>query len=157
MLFLTRTAEKINKLQKIIWGRSRIAWLRARHLRLGLYGEDVACRLLEEEGAEVLCRNFRHEHQELDIVAREDDGTLCFVEVKTRRWREGVSPAEAVDAEKRRLLIRAARAYMRRIGWKQGSIRFDIIEVIVSQSGNLMTTNHIRNAFGSHSSSKQHF
>ena len=133
-----------------LFGKGRIAWLRARHLRLGRYGEDIACRLLEEEGTEILCRNFRHNHQELDIVAREDDGTLCFVEVKTRRWREGVSPAEAVDEEKRRLLSLAARAYMRQIGWKQEHCRFDIIEVLVSASGNLMATNHIRGAFGIH-------
>ena len=62
----------------------RIAWLRRRHLRHGRYGEDIACRLLEAENLEILCRNYRNRHLELDIVARDDNGTLCFVEVKTR-------------------------------------------------------------------------
>lgn len=132
-----------------LWHRFpwRIAWLRRRHLRFGRYGEDIACRLLEAEGLDVLCRNFRNRHQEIDIVARDRQGTLCIVEVKTRRWHPGVSPAEAVNAEKQRLLVSAARKYVREARLEEVPLRFDIVEVFLSDFGNLLGTNHLHGAF----------
>ncbi len=103
--------------------------LRRAHLRLGRRGERAAGRLLENSGCEILCRNYRAGRDEIDLVVRENC-VLCFVEVKTRRYKPGIRPAEAVDAEKRRHIIRGARRYLREIGSPELPIRFDIIEVI---------------------------
>ena len=51
---------------------------------LGRYGEDLAVRYLRERGMEVLERNWRCEHGEVDVVARDGD-CLVICEVKTRR------------------------------------------------------------------------
>ena len=51
---------------------------------LGRYGEDVAARHLAEQGYQVLCRNWRCDLGEIDIVARDGD-CLVVCEVKTRR------------------------------------------------------------------------
>ena len=102
--------------------------LRAAHLALGVAGERLAARLLEELGLDILCRNYRHGHIDIDIVAR-DEGTLCFVEVKTRT-NPLFRPATAVGRVKRKRLIRAARHYLRELHSPPIPYRYDIIEVI---------------------------
>ncbi len=118
---------KILQLRDRLWP-SRQAWLRRRHLRLGRQGENAACRMLENAGVEVLCRNYRHGRAEIDIVAR-DGAVLCFIEVKTRRSKPGVRPAEAVDAGKRQRILWCARRYLQAIDAPGLERRFDIIEV----------------------------
>ena len=127
--------------------RQRWRWRRLRraHLRLGRRGERAAARLLENTGGEILCRNYRSGRDEIDLVARENC-ILCFVEVKTRRFKPGIRPAEAVDAEKRRHILRGARRYLREIGSPELPIRFDIIEVI-TQGYRIHEIRQMKNAF----------
>ena len=82
----------------------------ARHNDFGKWGEDQAAKYLEDRGFEILARNWRHEHKEVDIIAQKDD-TLYFVEVKTRHG-EDWNAEEAVGSKKRTLLWRAS------MGWK---------------------------------------
>ncbi len=103
---------------------------RAAHLRLGRRGERLAGRLLAELGFDLLARNCRCTHGELDLVAR-DGGVLCFVEVKTRHRIGRARPAAAVGREKRRNLVRAAHQYLREAGFPPVPYRFDIIEVLL--------------------------
>ena len=56
---------------------------------VGRHGENVVARLLEDRGWQILDRNWRCEHGELDIVAV-DGADLVAVEVKTR-WRQGAT------------------------------------------------------------------
>ena len=51
---------------------------------LGRYGEELAAQHLIAAGMAVLARNWRCAQGELDLVARDVDGTIAFVEVKTR-------------------------------------------------------------------------
>ena len=55
---------------------------------LGRYGEDLAEQQLLAAGLVVLDRNWRCPTGELDLVARDRDGTLVFVEtsVRTGGW-----------------------------------------------------------------------
>ncbi len=100
--------------------------------QLGRIGEAAAAVRLEELGYTVLGKNVRIGRDEIDLVA-EDEGHICFVEVKTRRqypaYRapEG-TPAEAVDIRKREAMIRAAE------GWlsahpSEKTPRIDVMEV----------------------------
>ncbi|GAA1727673.1 YraN family protein [Isoptericola hypogeus] len=66
---------------------------------VGRYGERVAARHLEQQGIEVLDRNWRGAGGELDILARDGD-VLVAVEVKTRRGTAFGHPAEAVTEAK---------------------------------------------------------
>jgi len=140
----------------MVWHRIIAAWrhlrqrwrwrfLRRAHLRLGRFGERAAARLLENSGCEILCRNYRAGRDEIDLVVRENC-LLCFVEVKTRRYKPGVRPAEAVDAEKRRHILRGARRYLREIGSPELQLRFDIVEVITKKR-HILEVRHTRNAF----------
>jgi putative endonuclease len=97
----------------------------------GRRGEDLAHRFLQRQGYCVVARNLklRGVRAELDIVARYGD-IIVFVEVKTRASDEFGMPEEAVDAEKREHLIRAASAYLHSAGARWERARFDIITVL---------------------------
>ena len=56
---------------------------------LGVRGEQAAARYLAARGWEILERNWRCPYGEADIVARDVDGTIVLVEVKTRRETDG--------------------------------------------------------------------
>ena len=81
----------------------------ARHNEFGKWGEDVAANYLLEHGFEILERNWRHEHKEIDFIAQKNE-QLYFVEVKTRHGEEWKAE-DAVTAKKRALMWRAMMAW----------------------------------------------
>ena len=113
---------------------------------LGRAGEVAAARLLERRGLVILERNLRSRLGEIDLLAR-DGPTLVFVEVKTRRGSPGDPPEAAVNARKRARLGRLALGYLaaRRLG--ERSCRFDVVGVLLDETGGVIDARHIRNAF----------
>ena len=101
---------------------------------LGRKGEDVAHRYLRSRGLNVVARRFRLEDGsgEVDLIAR-DRNTLVFVEVKARRTDSYGNPERAVDSEKERKIVRAARSYVSKSGAEWSQVRFDIISVILTK------------------------
>jgi putative endonuclease len=113
---------------------------------LGELGERLATKWLQKNGAKVLYRNFRApDCGEVDVVARSGQ-TLVFTEVKTRRYEGRHRPADAVDNEKRALIIRGAREWLRLLHNPQVSYRFDIAEVLL-RHGEQPEIRIIENAF----------
>ena len=106
--------------------------------------EDLACAYLKSKGYKILDRNVYLMRKELDVVAL-DRGTIVFVEVKGRRSARYGLPAEAMDRTKRRHMIQAARAYIKRMGLEDRPCRFDFVAVTF-ESG-LPSFKHIENAF----------
>ncbi len=98
---------------------------------LGRRGEDLAHRYLKNAGFSVLARNYRPNAGEIevDIVAR-DGETLVFVEVKTRSTAEFGSPDRAIDPEKQKRIIAAARSYALRSGTDWSKVRFDTVSIV---------------------------
>ncbi|HXV59353.1 MAG TPA: YraN family protein [Vicinamibacteria bacterium] len=125
-----------------------LSWVRdrGRTSDLGRRGENVAARELERLGYEIVERRWRSKLGEIDIVAR-DGETLVVVEVKARSREDYGPPADAVDAVKRRKLVRLAKAYLqaRRLGEPQ--VRFDVVGVRFP-SGEDPRVEVLRNAFG---------
>jgi putative endonuclease len=93
----------------------------------GRAAERQVARWLAQEGLMVIERNHRNAGGEIDIVAR-DGETLVFLEVKARSRTDYGGAAAAVDREKRRRLVRAARVYVARSDW-EGLCRFDVVAV----------------------------
>jgi putative endonuclease len=116
----------------------------AKHNEIGQFGEQVASDYLEQKGYKILDRNWRHGRAEIDIVAM-DGVTLVFAEVKTRSNDLFERPESAVDEKKRRLLTRAAVAYMRKIE-HEWAIRFDIVAVVL-RAENRFFVDHFEDAF----------
>ena len=69
-----------------------------------------------------------------------------FVEVKTRSSEVWVRPAQAVDARKQRLLTQTALDYLRLLKFPDVPVRFDIVEVLLSD-GRVREVRHLPNTF----------
>lgn len=115
----------------------------AQHNETGKKGEDEAVRYLREQGYEIMTRNYRYQHAEIDLIARKGK-LLAFIEVKTRTNLNYGNPEEFVSYTKARLVMKAAEHYIFDRDWL-GDIRFDI--VAVSLSGNELRIKHIEDAF----------
>ncbi len=111
----------------------------------GALGEQSACDYLVKNGYVVVERNWRHHHDEVDIIASKDD-LLVFVEVKARACSSVRSPLQAVDFDKREAYIRCANAYMRQKRL-YNEVRFDVVCVLSKPVGIELT--HVENAFSS--------
>lgn len=99
---------------------------------LGEEGENFAAAILEADGYTILDRNYRCKEGEIDIIA-EKNNNICFVEVKTRRSLMYGNPAEAVTAEKKHHIRKAAMEYLNNQGNKKGHISFHVIEIIYNR------------------------
>jgi putative endonuclease len=115
------------------------------HLQTARRGEDAAAAFLEENGYRLEARNVRTGRGEIDIVAWSPEGTLVFVEVKTRSGDGFGGPEGAVASRKMDSIARAAGAYMSRIKY-EWAIRFDVIAVVL-QDDRIRHLRHIPDAF----------
>ena len=104
---------------------------RTAHLQVGERGEVSAYFHVRRLGFTVVARQWRCAglRGDLDLVAW-DGETLCFVEVKTRSARDAFAAELAVDKDKRAMLRKMARAYMRQLDdAQQIAVRFYILTV----------------------------
>jgi putative endonuclease len=121
--------------------------------RLGALGESLAVRHLEARGYEVIDRNFRTRHGELDIVAG-DRRCLLFCEVKTRiasGRADPFGPFASLGPRKRRQVRAMARQWLMAHASTErprpAQLRFDAIGVIVDEAGRLLELEHLEGAF----------
>jgi putative endonuclease len=101
---------------------------------VGRHGENIAARHIEQAGWEVLARNWRCEHGEIDIVAR-DGNELVVVEVKTRRSATFGSPAEAVTWSKLKRLRMLTGAWLASQDRSFAGVRIEVMEVTLPRAG----------------------
>ncbi len=111
--------------------------------KLGKQGEDLAVNHLVNKGYQILERNWRSGHKEIDIVAM-DGNTLVAVEVKTRKTATFGEPDIAVGVMKQRMLIWAADAYVRYHNLDV-DVRFDIVSIVFTDKEPHIE--HIEDAF----------
>ena len=97
-------------------------------------GEDRALAHLLRAGLRLVERNYRVaggprvRGGEIDLVLRERDGTLVFVEVRTRAARSHGGAAATVSVVKQQRLVRAARYYLMRFA-SPPPCRFDVVAI----------------------------
>lgn len=100
----------------------------------GLGGEARALAYLQRQGLRLVERNYRvargpsRRAGEIDLVLRDPDGTLVFVEVRTRRGRGAGGAAASVTAAKRSRLVYAAQHYLLRFD-RVPPCRFDVVAI----------------------------
>lgn len=94
---------------------------------IGKKGEQLAAEFLIKKGFEIVVRNYRYKHAEIDLIIKRDDW-LIFVEVKARSSNDFGEPEEFVDARKVNRIFDAAEEYIYATDW-HGHIRFDIVSV----------------------------
>ena len=136
-MWLYRAADRLRHWHRLRSENPAHAW--------GKRGEDIAHRYLQSRGHVIVARNYRTRGgtAEVDLIT-EDSGTLVFVEVKTRATDRFGAPEHAVDAEKRRRILRGASHYLVHADEDRECIRFDIVTVLF---GDTERVEHIRDAF----------
>lgn len=113
------------------------------NLSIGKYGEDLACKFLEQLGYRIIERNFRIRGGEIDIIAR-DGKTLVYIEVKTRGQKTFGLPEEAVNRFKVRFLERAAKFYRAKRKNLPELERIDVVSVdLTTKTPTLKLTRNI--------------
>lgn len=107
--------------------------------------ESRAWQHLKQHGCELVARNFRSRFGEIDLIVT-DQQTLVFCEVRYRGRGALDSAAESITAHKQRRLVKAAQFFLlKRPGWQQARMRFDVICVDDSADG--VHLRWIRDAF----------
>jgi putative endonuclease len=93
----------------------------------GRAAEQAAAAWLAAQGYQILERNVVNHAGEIDLVARDSGGVLCFVEVKARATATFGPAIAAVGPAKRRRLSRAAALHLALRGLDDTPCRFDVL------------------------------
>ncbi len=92
-------------------------------------GEQMACDFLQSRGHQILDRNWRAGHLELDIVSEAPDG-LHFVEVKARTAPVTTTILDQVNNVKQKRINAAALQYLNKKALKGKEVFFDVVSVL---------------------------
>ncbi len=114
------------------------------HLELGRRGEQLALAFLKKARHKILVRNYSCPIGEIDLITL-SNGTLCFVEIKTRHGID-VSPEELVPRSKQRKIARIARRFVATHRMEAYPCRFDVLTVEIDESDR-PNLRHYPNAF----------
>lgn len=112
--------------------------------QLGILAEDIAARYLQQQGLDIVKRNFRTRLGEIDLIMLHDK-VLVFVEVRFRSSPFYMDAIETINKPKVQRIILAARQYLQGQTVQSNTYRFDIVTLI----GNIEQpdVNWIQNAF----------
>ena len=82
-------------------------------MKTGSKGERIAAALLIKQGYEIIKQNYRESWGELDIIARDKDKTVVFIEVKALNgggW-SGLKPEDHLTSDKLKRLRKLSSFY----------------------------------------------
>lgn len=114
--------------------------------RIGKLGEELACKYLENNNYEIICRNFACRQGEIDIIAKDNnEKELVFIEVKTRSNFKYGMPSESVNEKKRKHIYKAGKYYLYKYKIQNIAIRLDVIEIYIKNGTYYL--NQIKQAF----------
>ena len=115
----------------------------------GRTGERIVAAHLRREGYRILGRNLWSRSGEIDLLAEAPDGrTLVVVEVKSGSDDE-IAPEVHVSLPKQRKLVSLTCQLVRRNGWTDRPVRFDVVGVVFRPDGSNDVRHHV-GAFESH-------
>ncbi|MCE2656878.1 MAG: YraN family protein [Rubrivivax sp.] len=101
----------------------------------GAAAEEQALQHLLAQGLVLVERNYRVARGpsarggEIDLILRDVDGTLVFVEVRERADGRHGGAAASVGARKQQRIIRAAQHYLMRQPSQAVACRFDVVAI----------------------------
>lgn len=137
-------------------------------------GENLAVEYLKKKGYKIVERNFRKRNGEIDIIAIDPspilqnspqhypirsrqaltnsgsmtkgiEGTVVFVEVKTRKSSQFGTPLEAITPWKLRELIRTSELFMLIHPQLPKAMRIDAISIMLNNNNEIDTIEHVEN------------
>jgi putative endonuclease len=96
---------------------------------VGDLAEDQALAYLQKAGLRLVQRHYRTPGRgggEIDLIMRDPDGTLVFVEVRARRSVKQGGAAATVGFQKQQRIVLAARHFLLRLP-RMPACRFDVL------------------------------
>lgn len=111
----------------------------------GREGEAIAAAYLESKGYTIVEQNYFFERAEVDIVAY-DETAIVFVEVKKRKNTTFGEPAESITENKKKLVYKAAEAWLYERKMDGYPVRFDVV-AIVQDKNEAPDIKHFEHAF----------
>ena len=123
------------------------------HLPIGKRGENLASEYLIKEGYRVINKNWRSGGLEIDLVCKNKEGLLIFVEVKTLEKTgkpafADLLPEDNVTKRKIRSIRSAVQMFVAKHSdqiEESSGFRIDVIALTIS--GEDVIINHYENAF----------
>lgn len=114
--------------------------------KLGNFGEDIATNKLLEMGFELITRNyFVNTHAEIDIIVKDKDGVIRFVEVKTRTDKSFGELEETISKQKVVNIKYAATKWLITNNFKidDTDIAFDFFGLLLNSRGEILEEKYI--------------
>lgn len=106
------------------------------HIRTGQDGEEIACSWLKDNGYQIIARNWRAKHLEIDVICLKED-QLVFIEVKTARFSSSFFPEMNLSFRKQRCLRQAATTFCNQNPQLcELPMRFDVIAITIYPNQN---------------------
>jgi len=110
-----------------------------------MFGQVHAEKFLKSKDYQILCKNYRMQTGEIDIVAKHGN-YIIFAEVKYRKSLAHGYPRESVTPAKQRKIKKAALHYIATHPHvAESDFRFDVVEVLGDEQQ--VYINHIEDAF----------
>lgn len=109
--------------------------LLADRARLGRWGEKRCEKFLKRKGYRSLTRNFHSKAGEIDLIMVDGDGTIVFVEVKTRADESFAETESVITPDKRMKIIKTARYFLSAHQIEDRPLRFDVVTIILGEKG----------------------
>jgi putative endonuclease len=114
--------------------------------RLGRWGEKRCEKYLKRKGLRKLTANFSCKTGEIDLVMVDTDGSIVFVEVRTRATEDFASAESSITFAKKSKSLRAARYFLATNNISDRPVRFDVVTIVLGRSGRPQIR-HYENAF----------
>lgn len=115
--------------------------------KLGGLQEQRALRYLGVQGLSLIQSNFNCRVGEIDLIMRDRQGTVIFVEVRYRKSDLYGSAQETIGPAKRRKLRLAAQWFLKSRNWHYKSCRFDVVAITGGGPAGKDRLEWIRDAF----------
>lgn len=113
---------------------------------LGQWGQKQCEKFFKATGCKTLTRNFSCSSGEIDLIMTAGDGTVVFVEVKTRADEKFADAESAITSAKKQRMIKAANLFVKKYKLDNYPLRFDVVIVIADEKGKAQIR-HYENAF----------
>ncbi len=102
---------------------------------LGQWGQKQSEKFYKAKGCKTLARNFACKMGEIDLIIGQADGTIIFVEVKTRSSEKYAQAESAITYSKKLRMVKAARLFVKEYKLENYPLRFDVVIVIPDAKG----------------------
>ncbi|HAL46016.1 MAG TPA: YraN family protein [Phycisphaerales bacterium] len=113
---------------------------------LGQWGQKQCEKFYKAKGCKVLARNFLCKSGEIDLIIGQTDGTVVFVEVKTRSNEIFADAESAITLAKKKRMTKAANLFVKKYELDSSPFRFDVVIVRPDEKGKAQIR-HYESAF----------